>query len=79
LMEVVYALIGILLIAFALYGLWRGIVWIYGVLKLLFILLYCVIRYGPREGWEKFNNWGFKEDIDLDVPAGADIDLDLDL
>lgn len=76
-MKVVGTLIGFLLMAIALYGVWKGIVWLYHLLKLLFILLYYVIRYGPREGWEKFHRRESEEDPDVDVPVGADIDLDL--
>lgn len=75
--EVVYALIGIPLIAFFLYGFWRALVGLYYFLKLLFILIYYVIRYGPREGWKKFNRRESEEDLDVDVPVGADNDLDL--
>lgn len=75
--EVVYALIGIPLTAFTLYGLWRVLVGVYYLIKSLFVLLYYVIRYGPREGWEKFNRRESEEDPDVDVPVGADIDLDL--
>lgn len=75
--EVVYALIGIPLTAFTLYGLWRVLVGVYYLIKSLFVLLYYVIRYGPREGWEKFHRRESEEDPDVDVPVGADIDLDL--
>lgn len=87
-MEVVGFIIVIPLGVLMLFGLWKVLIWLYNILKITCLLLYCVIRYGPRKGWKKWNRMGSKADVDapdhIPYTAGSgdkgnagDLDIDI--
>lgn len=57
-MEALQVALGVVLIVFVVWGI---LFFLYRFIKTLITLLYDLIRYGPREGWKRWN----QRDIDF--------------